>query len=133
MALLREFTLKTPRNGFYSITREVSAFVEASAVTEGIAVVFCPHTTAGITLNEDADPDVLSDLTRAMDRVSPKLPEYRHLEGNSDAHFKSTLTGAAATLLIHGGKLLLGRWQGIYFCEFDAPRSRKYLVKLLEG
>lgn len=133
MAGLKEFTLKTGRNGFYNITHDIENYVRQSNITEGTAIVFCPHTTAGITINENADPDVVSDMTMTLDRVFPKLEGYRHMEGNSDAHVKSTLTGPEITLIITGGKLLLGTWQGVYFAEYDGPRNRRFFVKINEG
>ncbi|CDZ24524.1 hypothetical protein CCDG5_1410 [[Clostridium] cellulosi] len=133
MANLKEFTLRTGKNGFYNITREIADFVRESHIDEGIAIVFCPHTTAGITINENADPDVTADMTYTLNRSFPKLPEYQHMEGNSDAHIKSTLTGAQTTVIITGGRLLLGTWQAIYFCEYDGPRTRHFYVKLIEG
>jgi secondary thiamine-phosphate synthase enzyme len=133
MAFFKEYSLKTDRNGYYSITREIESSVAQSGVAEGIAVIFCPHTTAGITINENADPDVVHDLAHTMDKDFPKLPEYRHIEGNSDAHVKSTLTGAQTTVIITGGRMLLGTWQGVYFAEYDGPRSRKFYVKIIEG
>lgn len=129
----KEFALNTRENGFYSITNEVTRYVESCGVSEGVAVIYCPHTTAGITINENADPDVVSDMTLAFDRISPNLFQFRHSEGNSNAHVKSTLTGVSQTLIIHSGRLLLGRWQGIYFAEYDGPRQRRYFVKVIEG
>ncbi|HEX2938439.1 MAG TPA: secondary thiamine-phosphate synthase enzyme YjbQ [Ruminiclostridium sp.] len=133
MAGLKEFILKTGRNGFYNITRDIENYVRQSKITEGTAIVFCPHTTAGITINENADPDVVSDMTMTLDKVFPKFEGYRHMEGNSDAHVKSTLTGPEITLIITGGKLLLGTWQGVYFAEYDGPRNRRFFVKINEG
>lgn len=132
-AFLKSCTLQTDQYGFTNITHAVREFVSQSGVQEGICVVFCPHTTAGITINENADPDVVHDLTYTLNRVFPKLPAYRHMEGNSDAHIKSTLTGASETIIIHDGHLLLGRWQGLYFCEYDGPRNRTFYMKVLEG
>lgn len=132
-SFLKTCSLQTESYGFLNITRAVQAFVAETGVQEGLCVVFCPHTTAGITINENADPDVLHDLTYTFNRAFPKLPAYRHMEGNSDAHMKSTLTGASETVIIHGGRLLLGRWQGLYFCEYDGPRSRTFHIKVLEG
>lgn len=120
------FTLKTERQGYYDITRTVREAVRASGVQSGIAVVFCPHTTGAITINENADPDVKHDLTLGLDAA------FRHAEGNSDAHLKCSTVGASETILIEDGKLLLGIWQGVYFCEFDGPRTRKYFVKIME-
>ena len=129
----KEFTLSTGREGFYNITKEISAFLTESGIQEGIALVFCPHTTAAITINENCDPDVIFDLTKACNQFFPNLKEYRHMEGNSAAHFKSSIFSASLPVIVHEGRLVLGTWQGIYFCEFDGPRKRKYCVKILEG
>jgi len=102
-------------------------------VTSGIAVIYCPHTTAGITINENADPDVVKDLLCGLDKAFPNLAEYRHAEGNSSAHLKASVIGSSATVLIVDGGLLLGTWQGIYFCEFDPPRHRTFYVKIMAG
>ncbi|HCC00484.1 MAG TPA: hypothetical protein DEP42_04610 [Ruminococcaceae bacterium] len=131
--LLKKTTLHTDSFGFTPITQAVQAFVTQSGIKEGICVIFSPHTTAGITINENADPDVKTDLSYAMNCIFPKLPGYRHLEGNSDAHVKSTVTGASETVIIHDGRLLLGRWQALYFCEYDGPRVRTFYTKILEG
>jgi secondary thiamine-phosphate synthase enzyme len=133
MAYLKEYGVKTGQNGYYDITREVELSVSQSGVRDGVAVIFCPHTTAGVTVNENADPDVVRDMALTLNRDFPKLPEYRHAEGNSDAHIKSTLTGISLTLIVSDGRLLLGRWQGVYFAEYDGPRSRRFYVKVLEG
>jgi secondary thiamine-phosphate synthase enzyme len=133
MAYLKEYSVRTANNSFYNITREVELAVSQSGVSAGVAVIFCPHTTAGITVNENADPDVVRDMALTMERDFPPLPEYRHAEGNSDAHVKSTLTGLSETLIVSDGHLLLGRWQGVYFAEYDGPRSRKFYVKVIEG
>ncbi len=125
--------LQTEPSGFYDITREAQAYVAQTGVKEGLCVVFCPHTTAGITINENADPDVRTDLDYTFCHVFPKLPSYTHMEGNSDAHMKSTVTGASESVVIHGGRLLLGRWQALYFCEFDGPRTRTFYIKVLPG
>ena len=92
----------------------------------------CPHTTGAITINENADPDVKHDLTLGLDAAFPDRAAFRHAEGNSDAHLKCSTVGASETILIEDGKLLLGIWQGVYFCEFDGPRTRKYFVKIME-
>jgi secondary thiamine-phosphate synthase enzyme len=126
-----EYQLETPRQDFYNITSEVRAAVAHSGVTDGIAVVYCPHTTAGITINENADPDVVRDLLFALDKTFPDRPEFRHSEGNSAAHLKASVIGSSVTVVIAGGRLLLGSWQGIYFCEFDPPRRRKFYVQVL--
>ena len=131
--MLFEFTLSTPYEGLVDITNEVRASVRESGINEGICVVFCPHTTAAITINENADPDVKTDFVNGMKNSFPDLNVFRHSEGNSDAHLKSSSVGASETIIIKGGKLLLGTWQGIYFCEFDGPRERKFFVKVIRG
>jgi secondary thiamine-phosphate synthase enzyme len=114
------------------ITAEVRAAIKASGIREGMALVYTPHTTAAITINENADPDVAADLIAALDRLVPlRHASYRHAEGNSAAHVKSSLVGASATLIVSGGAPLLGTWQGIWFCEFDGPRRRQVHVRVL--
>jgi secondary thiamine-phosphate synthase enzyme len=110
------------------ITSQVQQAVSESGVQEGVCHVFVPHTTAGLTLNENWDPDVRGDLVRALAEMVPDVP-FRHGEGNSPAHLMSTLVGASETLLVSGGRLVLGTWQGIYLAEFDGPRQRRVLVK----
>ena len=129
--MLYEYTLSTAREDFNNITSQVRESVVKSGVTDGIAVVYCPHTTAGITINENADPDVIHDLLLGLDKAFPDRPEFRHSEGNSAAHFKSSAMGSSVTVIIENGKLLLGTWQGVYFTEFDPPRKRKYYVKVI--
>ncbi|NMA25600.1 MAG: YjbQ family protein [Clostridiales bacterium] len=116
---------------FIDITCTVADEVKNSRVRDGIAVVYVPHTTAGVTINENADPDVVRDMISALDKTYPEHGEYRHLEGNSHAHIKASLMGASCNVIIREGKLLLGTWQGIYFCEFDGPRNREFLVKII--
>lgn len=120
-------TVKTHRrNEMIDITAEVSAAIAKSGITIGTAIVFCPHTTAAITINENADPDVTHDILLTLEELLPHMRKgYRHAEGNSDAHVKSSLVGASETVLVQGGRLKLGTWQGIYFCEFDGPRNRR--------
>jgi len=130
---LFSFNLKTDRTGFFDITDKVNEFVRKSGVKEGICLVYCPHTTASITINENADEFVAKDVDFAMNTIFPKFPEFRHDEGNSDCHVKCSVMGASETLIITEGKLLLGRWQDIYFSEFDPPRSRTVYVKIIEG
>ena len=131
--MLFEYNLSTPHEGFYNITTQVREAINKSGVASGVAVVYCPHTTAGITINENADPDVTQDMTLGLDKAYPDRTEFRHAEGNSAAHLKASAIGSGVTIIINGGKPVLGTWQGIYFCEFDPPRSRKYFVKILEG
>ena len=121
------------RQAFHDITAEVQAVVGHSGVGEGVCFIFCPHTTAGLTLNENWDPYVQHDMGVGLDVISPQRAEYRHGEGNSPAHLKSSLLGASQMVLIVGGKLMLGSWQGIYLAEFDGPRRRKVLVKVIAG
>lgn len=116
-----------------AITNIIEEDIKISGVKHGIAVVYCPHTTAGITINENADPDVVRDLIYGFEKVFPTEDvNYRHFEGNSHAHMKSSTVGASQTLIIDKGKLILGTWQDVYFCEFDGPRSRTFYVKIME-
>ena len=115
------------------ISYEVQKAVAESGVTEGICVIYSPHTTAGITINENADPDVKQDFTTEMAKIVPWEDGYRHFEGNSAAHIKASMMGFAQEVIIEDGRLLLGTWQGIYFCEYDGPRHRKVYVKIIEG
>ena len=130
--MLKEYTLKTDKESLYNITAQVVEAVKASGVKDGIAIVYCPHTTGGITINENADPDVVGDLLLGLAKAFPNRSEFRHAEGNSAAHLKSSCVGVSQTLIVTSGKLLLGTWQGIYFCEYDGPRQRKYFVKVME-
>ncbi|HEY8350449.1 MAG TPA: secondary thiamine-phosphate synthase enzyme YjbQ [Clostridia bacterium] len=116
-----------------NITSLVRQDVQKSGITDGIAVVFVPHTTAGVTINENADLDVVYDLLGIMRRAFPESGSYRHMEGNSHAHARATVVGSSCTVIIENGQLKLGTWQGIYFCEFDGPRTRKVYVKLIQG
>jgi len=129
--MLCQYTLKTLKRNFYNITSQVREAVVRSGVTDGLAVVYCPHTTAGLTMNESADPEVVRDLLLGFDQAFPDRAEFRHAEGNSAAHLKASAVGSSVTVIIDGGQLLLGTWPGIFFCEFDPPRSRKFYVKIL--
>ncbi|WP_456455387.1 secondary thiamine-phosphate synthase enzyme YjbQ [Thermovibrio sp.] len=133
--MVYEIVLKTTgRNQFIDITRQVESIVLQSGVKSGICVVYAPHTTAAITVNENADPTVRKDIISSLDKLVPwREPFYEHAEGNSAAHIKSSLIGCSQTIIVQNGKLLLGTWQGIYFCEFDGPRTRRVLVKVIEG
>jgi len=113
------------------ITGEVRNAVAESGVTEGAALLFVPHTTAAVTINENADPDVQRDMVMEINKIIPWNDAYRHAEGNSAAHIKSTLVGAGEWLIIDNGRPVLGTWQGIYFCEFDGPRNRKLHIKVI--
>ena len=129
--MLYEYRLSTPREDFYNIMPQVREAVGKSGISDGIAVVYCPHTTAGITINENADPDVVCDLLLGLDRAFPDRSEFRHSEGNSAAHLKASTVGSGVTVIINDGRLVLGTWQGLYFCEFDPPRNRKFYVKVI--
>lgn len=129
--MVYEFHLKTAREQFYNITKDVKTAVQKSGVRDGLCVVFCPHTTAGITINENADPDVVQDLLLGLDQAFPNRAAFRHAEGNSAAHLKASCIGSSAHVLVENGAPLLGTWQGIYFCEFDGPRTRTFYVKVL--
>ena len=129
--MAREFSLKTPREGFINITETVAGAVRESGVVDGVCLVYCPHTTAGITINENADPDVVHDMLIGLDRAFPDRPEFLHSEGNSSAHLKASAIGSSVHVIVSAGRPLLGTWQGIYFCEFDGPRSRSFFVKVM--
>lgn len=116
------------------ITRQIKEDLTDSNIQEGIVVVYTPQTTAGITINENADSDVIRDMLNGFERAFPTYhSDYHHFEGNSHAHMKSTVFGPSQTLIIHEGKIILGIWQSIYLCEFDGPRNRTYYVKIIEG
>jgi secondary thiamine-phosphate synthase enzyme len=116
---------------FIDITEDIRALLKESGVQQGMCYIYVPHTTAGVTINEGADSAVKRDIIAALNRLVPFEGDYNHMEGNSAAHIKSTLVGAAQIVLIEEGKLLLGTWQSIYFCEFDGPRHRRVLVKIV--
>ena len=115
------------------ITTEVRAAIRSSGIAEGLAVVYTPHTTAAVTINENADPDVARDLVTALNQLVPFDNRYRHVEGNSAAHVKSSLVGVSEMLIVQGGTPLLGTWQGVYFCEFDGPRRRQVHVRVISS
>jgi secondary thiamine-phosphate synthase enzyme len=127
-----ELALSTrKRVEFVHITPEVQRAVSDSGVTSGTCVVYVPHTTAGVTINENADPDVARDIVAHLERLVPRQEAYHHMEGNADAHIKASLVGSSVTVLIENGALVLGTWQGIFFCEFDGPRSRRVCVTVV--
>jgi secondary thiamine-phosphate synthase enzyme len=130
---VRSFTVTTSqRTEFVEITAEVRRAVRADGLVAGAAVVYCPHTTAAVTVQENADPDVVRDMLLWLNRHVPKdLPGFRHAEGNSDAHLKSSLIGPSVTLVVAGGAPVLGTWQGVYLCEFDGPRTRTVHVQTI--
>jgi secondary thiamine-phosphate synthase enzyme len=119
------------RRELREITVEVNAAIRDSGVEEGIALVWCPHTTAGITVNENADPDVVRDFLAHTGKLVPKDGGFHHGEGNSDSHIQSVLTGPGQTIPVSGGKLALGTWQGVFFCEYDGPRRRRVTVTVV--
>lgn len=131
--MLKKYNIRTDREGLYNITSYVRQTLNESGVESGIAVIFCPHTTAAITINENADPDVQTDLLFALDKTYPDRPQFKHMEGNSAAHLRSSCVGASETVIIEDGTLLLGTWQGVYFAEFDGPRTRNFYVKIVKG
>jgi secondary thiamine-phosphate synthase enzyme len=119
------------REEYVDLTAEVGRLVAASGVKSGICVVTAPHTTAGVTVNENADPDVRADLAMTLRRIVPDALPYTHGEGNSPAHVKASLVGSSVTLIVEGGRLMLGTWQGVFFCEFDGPRTRQAWVQVI--
>ncbi len=134
MSKPQEITVRTDsRNQFVDITQKIQKLVDDSGISDGMTVIFVPHTTAAITINENADPSVKSDFLSYLERLIPRESGFRHSEGNSDAHIKASLVGSEVTLFISDGRLDLGTWQGIYFCEFDGPRSRRIIVKIAEN
>lgn len=128
--MLYEYKLNTDAENLIEVTAMVREAVAKSGVREGTCLLYCPHTTAGITINENADPDVVTDMLLGLAKAFPDRPEFRHAEGNSSAHLKASCVGSSATVIVDGGQLLLGTWQGIYFCEFDGPRSRRFYVQI---
>lgn len=120
------------RTQLMDVTDLVERVVAKSGVLSGICYLYVPHTTAGVMINEHFDPDVATDLEGVFERLVPRSGSYRHAEGNSDSHAKAVLTGASQMVFVEGGKLILGQWQGVFFCEFDGPRERKLWVKILE-
>jgi secondary thiamine-phosphate synthase enzyme len=129
--MLRELDIRTTaRDGLIDITGKIAQVVADSGMAEGVCHIFCPHTTAGITINENADPHVAQDMLGVLDRRFPQRDGYLHYEGNSAAHLKASLIGASETIIVSSGRLMLGTWQGIYFAEFDGPRRRRVLIKV---
>ena len=121
------------RTQLVDVTLQVQRIVADSGVASGVCYIYVPHTTAGVTINEHADPDVATDLEGLFDRLVPHKGPYRHSEGNSDSHAKAVFAGASQTIFVESGKLALGTWQGVFFCEFDGPRERKMWVKIIAG
>ena len=130
--MLHRLNVKTrSRIEFQNITRAVQEVVDSSHIESGVCYLFVPHTTAAVILNEQADPSVVEDITEQLEAIAPQHGDYRHSEGNAPAHIKSSLLGSSEMVLVEDGRLVLGTWQGIFFCEFDGPRSRSLLVKIL--
>lgn len=126
---MKSFSIRTQKHTqFLDITREVQSSVSNLGLKSGVITVFVPHTTAGITINENADPDVTSDIAEALDKAVPWQAGYRHSEGNAAAHVKASIMGSAVHIIVEDGRLQLGTWQAVYFCEFDGPRSRNVWV-----
>lgn len=121
------------REEFIDITRDVSEVIRQSGIYSGVCHLFVLHTTAALTINEGADPAVQQDIRAFLQKAIPHTPYFTHSEGNSDAHIKSSLVGPSLTLIVEGGKPLLGTWQAVYFCEFDGPRQRKVALRIMEG
>lgn len=130
---MKAFEVRTSRRTeFVDVTAEVRRAVREAGLNSGACVVYCPHTTAGVTVQENADPDVVRDVLLWLNEHIPKdVPGFRHAEGNSDAHIKSSLVGSSVTVLVEGGNLVFGTWQGIFFCEFDGPRTRTVMVQTI--
>jgi len=128
---LKNLTISTKSSSdFVNITSKVKKIVRNSDTQNGFCLIYCPHTTAGITINEASDPDVKADISKELNKIIPFNDNYAHLEGNSAAHIKATLTGSSAVVPIVNSELILGTWQGIYFCEFDGPRNRTVLIQI---
>jgi secondary thiamine-phosphate synthase enzyme len=129
---MQTLSVKTSRRTqLVDVTTQVQKVVAGSGVSTGICYLYVPHTTAAITINECADPEVAREIESALDRLVPKTGPYRHSEGNSDSHVKSVLVGASQIIHVEGGKLVLGRWQGVFLCEFDGPRERRLLMRIV--
>ena len=130
--MIQTFQVKTSiQTEFIDITRSVQEAVEKTGLEDGICIIFIPHTTAAVTINENADPSVVQDILMELNKIVPFNDQYRHMEGNSPAHIKASLLGCSQTVFVESGKLVLGTWQGIFFCEFDGPRDRKVHVKVI--
>ena len=129
---MKNFSVQTnQRTEMLDITHYIRNAVDNGKVKNGVCCIFVPHTTAAVTINENADPDVPKDILMQLEKVIPHDTNYRHSEGNSDAHIKASLIGSSETIIIEDGRLVLGTWQSVFFCEFDGPRNRKFCVKIL--
>jgi len=132
--MIKHVSVKTSmRTEFVDITSDVQKIVKESGVKAGVCYVYVPHTTAGVTINEGADPSVVRDIQTALNKLIPHRGDYKHMEGNSDAHIKTSIVGSSQAIIIDQGKLLLGTWQAIFFCEFDGARTRRVQVKVMEA
>ena len=132
--MTKEISVKTSsRVELIDITHLVEKIISESKIKSGSCTVYVPHTTAAVTINENADPSVRSDIIKELNKIVPFDDNYSHLEGNAAAHIKASIIGPSETILVDGGSLVLGTWQGIYFCEFDGPRNRKVIIKIIEG
>jgi secondary thiamine-phosphate synthase enzyme len=133
LEMMQTFQVRTSsQTEFIDITRSVQEAVKKTGVEDGICIIFIPHTTAAVTINENADPSVVQDIVMELNKIVPFKDQYRHLEGNSPAHIKASLVGCSQIVFVESGKLVLGTWQGIFFCEFDGPRSRQVHIKVME-
>lgn len=131
--MLAKIKVSTPiRNQLVDITKEIQTIIDKHKIREGILYIFCPHTTAAITVNENYDPSVQSDISNTLSKLIPHHSDYAHTEGNADAHIKAAMVGSSRILFIQNGKIAFGTWQGIYLCEFDGPRTREVWVKIIK-
>jgi secondary thiamine-phosphate synthase enzyme len=131
--MFEKFNVNTSkRNQLIDISKDIRAIIDKHKIKEGVLHVFCPHTTAAITINENADPSVQTDISETLSKLIPLRPDYAHTEGNADAHIKASIVGSSRTLFINEGKIAFGTWQGIYLCEFDGPRTREVWVKIIK-
>ncbi len=133
LKIIQTFQVRTStQTEFIDITSSVREAVKKTGVEDGICIVFIPHTTAAVTINENADPSVVHDIVMELNKIVPFKDQYHHMEGNSPAHIKASLLGCSEIVFVESGKLVLGTWQGIFFCEFDGPRNRKVYVKVMD-
>jgi secondary thiamine-phosphate synthase enzyme len=133
LKIIQTFQVRTSTQAeFIDITSSVREAVKKTGVEDGICIVFIPHTTAAVTINENADPTVVHDIVMELNKIVPFKDQYHHMEGNSPAHIKASLLGCSEIVFVESGKLVLGTWQGIFFCEFDGPRNRKVYIKVMD-
>jgi secondary thiamine-phosphate synthase enzyme len=132
LKMIQTFQVRTSaQTEFIDVTRSVQEAVKKTGVEDGICIIFIPHTTAAVTINENADPSVVQDIMMALNKIVPMKDQYRHLEGNAPSHIKASLVGCSQVVFVESGNLVLGTWQGIFFCEFDGPRNRTVHVKVI--